>query len=121
MNTRVIVAGGRDFNDIQLMKATIKGLVQAGQLDNNCILICGMARGADMLAYTLWTELYHNPVERFPADWNTHGKPAGFIRNGAMAEKADLLVAFWDGQSRGTKHMIDTMQRMGKPVHIIRY
>jgi len=37
-----------------------------------------------------------------------------------MAQAGDMLVAFWDGQSPGTQHMIGCMQQLGKPVVVIR-
>jgi len=73
-----------------------------------------------MTAYSLWLQ-YENPVHKFYAAWNTHGKAAGFLRNADMARVADRLIAFWDGSSRGTAHMIQTMEKMGKPVRIFRY
>ena len=50
-----------------------------------------------------------------------YGKAAGFIRNQQMAQLADGLLAFWDRRSRGTKHLIETMRGMGKPVCVIDY
>lgn len=117
---KLIVAGGRDFVNTQVMITVLMDLVEKGKIDPNPELVCGMARGADMLAYSLWAN--HNmKIHTFPADWNKHGKSAGYIRNAEMGNFADVLVAFWDGKSRGTKHMIEYMQKLGKPVHIIGY
>ena len=57
----------------------------------------------------------------FPADWDKHGKSAGYKRNLEMAENADALIAFWDGESRGTKHMIDIAKEKNLLTRIIRY
>ena len=57
------------------------------------------------------------PVKRFPADWDTHGKAAGHIRNKQMADYADALLLIWDGESRGSKNMKETMLKLGKPVY----
>jgi hypothetical protein len=83
-------------------------------------IVSGMARGADLLA---WQYAQANDIQAycFYANWAIEGKAAGFARNRRMAENAHGLLAFWDGQSRGTKHMIDTMQRTNKPTWIIRY
>ena len=83
-------------------------------------IISGAARGADNLgavyAYDkgifLWT---------MPADWVKHGKKAGILRNLEMAKHADALVAFWDGKSKGTKHMIQTAIDRGLYIKVIYY
>ena len=106
---KLIIAGGRDFTDTKLLSGVIDQLVNRGELKDYAVsIVTGMARGADMLAH-------------FPADWNQYGKRAGFIRNKQMGDFADGLLAFWDGQSRGTKQMIEYMQSLGKPTHIVRY
>ena len=117
---KLIIAGGRDFNNGQLLISTLVDLVNKGNIPECPELVCGMARGADMLAYRLWAD-NNMVVHQFVPDWNGLGKRAGFVRNTEMAEFADALVAFWDGKSKGTKHMIDTMKWAGKPVYEVRY
>jgi Protein of unknown function (DUF2493). len=70
-------------------------------------VVSGTARGADT-AGEAWAEHHGVPVERFPADWDEHGKSAGPIRNQEMADYADAVVAIWDGKSSGTHNMIRT-------------
>lgn len=84
------------------------------------IIISGHARGADSLG-ELFARENHLQLEVYPADWSTHGKGAGHIRNAEMAQVSDCLVAFWDGESKGTKNMINNMKRLGKPVLIYNY
>lgn len=117
---KLIVAGGRDFNDYTLLSSTLNDLAHGQYKDREVSIVSGMARGADRLAYE-FAKTVHVECYEFHADWDKYGKAAGFRRNADMAQFADALVAFWDGESRGTKHMIDTMGRMGKPVHIVRY
>jgi hypothetical protein len=100
---KVIIAGGRDFDDYLTLNCEIDFL------NNHYFkleIVCGGARGADTLAENYAKQL-GLPVKVFPADWDKHGKSAGYLRNQQMAEYADMLVAFWDGKSKGTKHMID--------------
>ena len=117
---KLIVAGGRDFTDTNRMIAELQKLVESGEITDSPELVCGMARGADMLAYSLWAN-NRMPIHNFPANWNKHGKSAGYKRNQEMGEFADAAVCFWDGNSKGTKHMIDIMNRLNKPVYIMRY
>ena len=113
---KIIVAGGRDFDDWDLLVKTLSDEVKQGD-----IIISGEARGADTMGASFAERRPGIYLRRMPADWDRHGKSAGYRRNEAMAEVADKLVAFWDGQSRGTKHMIDLMKKLGKPVVIIKY
>lgn len=78
----------------------------------------GCARGADKLG-ELYAEQRGYQVIKFPADWDRHGKSAGYIRNEQMAKYANALVAFWDGTSRGTKHMIGLAKKHGITVRVI--
>lgn len=83
-------------------------------------IVCGMARGADRLGERYAKE-HGYQVIYFPADWDLDGKSAGFKRNVRMAEYADALVAFWDGESKGTKHMIEIAKEKGLDIRIKRY
>lgn len=116
---KLIVAGGRDFNDKQRMSEILDAWV-ANYGRTGFSVVSGMARGADLLA---WEYCRRNRVKcyEFPADWGQHGKAAGHIRNAEMARFADILIAFWDGESKGTKNMIQVMGREGKPVLIEEY
>jgi len=80
----------------------------------------GGARGVDRLAARYADQLGHL-VEEYEADWETHGKKAGIMRNLAMLDqRPDLVIAFWDGESRGTKHTIDEASRREIPVEVHR-
>ena len=81
-------------------------------------VICGGARGADSYGET-WAISNQIPIKYMLADWEKLGKAAGFIRNHQMGDYADELIAFWDGESSGTKDMIDYMNSLNKPVQIV--
>lgn len=59
-------------------------------------------------------------IKRFPPDWDSFGKKAGALRNIEMAKYGETLIAFWDGKSKGTKHMIDTAKERGLKVKVVR-
>lgn len=80
----------------------------------------GHARGADQMGET-YAQSKGYDVKIMPADWNRYGKSAGPIRNRAMADVSDVLVAFWDGKSRGTMHMISLARAKGLRVHVVGY
>ena len=114
---KLIVAGGRDFNNYELLA---EKLLDVMDKKPSISIVSGMARGADALGVYFAKE-HGLKVYPFPAHWNLHGNAAGPIRNRQMAEFADGLLAFWDGKSSGTKHMIEYMQSLNKPVEIVRY
>ena len=81
----------------------------------------GTARGVDRFGEQ-WAIENNVAIKRFPADWDTHGKRAGYLRNIQMDDYADALIAVWDGESRGTKHMIEEAKRKGLEwfVHLVK-
>ena len=120
---KVVIAGGRDFNDFDYLYESVATILKEFHWYNwkhEVVIISGTARGADKLgekfAHTAGIE-----VEKYPANWDKHGKSAGYKRNLEMAEASDVLIAFWDGKSKGTKHMIDIALAKGLEVHIFRY
>ena len=129
---RIIVAGSRDFNDFNLLSKNLTEYlsekVEANIIysPNQVEFISGTARGADTLGEK-YAYIYGYKVKRFPANWDLYGKRAGYIRNEQMAKysvenkRYGILFAFWDGKSRGTKHMIDLAKRYGLEVHVVNY
>ena len=89
---RVIIAGGRDFNDYALLKVKCDKILASKSQTHNIVVITGTARGADSLGEEYARENGY-AIDSRPADWNAHGKSAGFIRNVQMANSADALIA----------------------------
>ena len=124
---RVIIAGSRDFNDYELLKkSAIEIITKKTMLPDLTRIVSGGARGADTLGERFANEMGLE-ISRFIPDWDGLGKRAGYVRNAEMAKFAveddndGMLIAFWDGQSRGTKHMIDLAKRYGLEVHVVNY
>lgn len=114
---KVIIAGGRNFDDYELLRVVCNAVLATAK---DIEIVSGGASGADALGERYAAEMGY-PLKRFPADWNTHGKAAGPIRNKQMAEYANGLIAFWDSSSRGTKHMIETAKKNGLKVYVEEY
>ena len=110
---KYIVAGSRGFNNYEKLKEV---------LDKICLeeIVSGTAKGADTLGekYALENDIL---LTAFPAKWDEYGRSAGFRRNAEMAQYGDALVAFWDGQSSGTKHMIDLALAKGMWIKVVRF
>lgn len=117
---RLIVAGCRDFEDADLVYRELdrsRAKLRSGGGDLDCV-VSGCASGVDTIALC-WAEHHGVPVVRYPADWATHGRRAGPLRNAVMARNADGLLAIWDGRSRGTRSMIDEARKAGLPVRVV--
>jgi hypothetical protein len=88
---RVIVAGSRDFTDYEMLKAHLDKLLMFISVKDSIQIVCGGARGSDTLGERYAKERGYD-IAYFEADWDTHGKSAGYKRNVLMAENADALV-----------------------------
>ena len=115
--TKLIVAGSRTILDKDLVWDNIERLLVYND-PMDITIVSGLAKGPDQLGKA-YAEEYGIHCQPFPADWGKHGRSAGYIRNKEMAEYADELLAFWDGESNGTKNMIDLMRIAKKKTTII--
>ena len=111
---KTIIAGGRNVTTYSFVEEAVK---QSGFSITE--VVSGCARGADTLGEN-YAAKHNIPVKKFPADWSL-GKSAGYLRNLDMGNYGDALIAFWDGQSKGTKHMIDIALEKNLNVRIIYY
>lgn len=117
--TRIIIAGGRDFADA--IKAEEVFFQHFSDLwPEEITIVSGGARGADAIGERL-AKAYNTNLCIYPAQWDRYGKAAGYLRNSLMAANADVLLAFWDHKSKGTRHMIDLAGNAGLHTIITRY
>ena len=114
---RVIIAGSRSFNDYTLLREHCLSVLQEKMKTHRVIIVSGHARGADSLGERFANEL-GLPSELHPAKWRLLGKAAGMVRNAEMAKCSDALIAFWDGESRGTRHMINFARKRGLDISV---
>lgn len=124
---RVIIAGGRDFNNSSKLQYAMYDLMDKTYTTlSEMVVISGMARGADLLG-AKWANDHGVELEKYPAlwrGWNGKGpynNAAGYQRNERMAKTATHLIAFWDGKSKGTRHMINLAHRYDLDVTVVEY
>lgn len=108
----IAIVGSRNYSHLNKVTAFVATLP-----DDTCI-VSGGASGVDQTAEQA-AKAYHLSTIIYLSDWKSYGKRAGALRNQQIVNKADRLVAFWDGQSKGTKISIDMARARGIPVEII--
>lgn len=117
---KMAIVGSRTFNDYDLLKAKIEEIVKDNPeifVGKKLQIVSGGARGADALGERYAKENGYKTII-FKADWNKYGKSAGFRRNVDIIKTCDACIAFWDGESHGTKHDIDLCGQYNKPCFI---
>lgn len=119
---KIIIAGSRGISDYNILLMAMNTAINNGIIVNvhsvTTEIISGGARGVDTLArkYTIDNNLIL--VEMKPQYKYDNDRGAPLRRNTDMAKYGNVLIAIWDGVSTGTKHMIDQMNKLGKPVYV---
>ena len=110
---KVGIVGSREFKNYELFSDAMKQY-----LSDISWVVSGGAPGADSVAEK-WAKENKKMLTIYPADWLNLGKKAGYVRNTDIVKNSDMIIAFWDGKSKGTKHTIGLAQKMGKECKII--
>lgn len=109
----VAIVGSRDFSRLHLVEQFVLGLA------SDSVIVSGGAHGVDAVAEET-ARSRGLEVIIFKADWDKYGKSAGFIRNKSIVDHSDIIVAFWDGESKGTHSTIKLAKKFGKTLLIMR-
>ena len=108
----IAVIGSRNFSDYRLLESTLVVLPEITKI------VSGGAKGADSLA-EIYAEKYQLPLIVFKPDWQKYGRGAGIVRNREIIEAADMVVAFWDGSSKGTASSLKFAKSKGIPIKTV--
>ena len=114
----IAIVGGRDFNDYTLLKESILAYIDGHEKPEN--IVSGGAKGADTLAAQFAAEM-GIPLLVFKPDYQKYGRGATLVRNTQIIENAEVVFAFWDGHSKGTKDSIKKAEKLEKELYIIKY
>jgi len=114
----VIVAGSRTVVDYAYVAKCLDNIL-GDEPDVQITIISGTAKGADSMG-AKWANLTNGiTLVEMPAQWDRYGKSAGYRRNQDMANIASHVIVFWDGKSRGAKHMIDIAKKQDLPCRVL--
>lgn len=121
MVQKVVICGSRGINDYAALVSAIENCQKLGFIKAEFIVLSGGAYGVDKLAQRYATEQRLNFVEYKPVYDNSKGpdRKAPLERNLKMAHDGDIVLALWDGVSTGTKHMINSITRLGKVAYYV--
>ena len=110
---RVAIVGSRAFPDLRRVRRFVADLAPG------TVIVSGGAPGVDCCAAAAGRSRHLTVVEHF-AQWNLHGRRAGFLRNALIVRDCDCLVAFWDGRSPGTRNALYLARQAFLPFAILR-
>lgn len=110
---RVLITGSRDWDDVRAVtEALMQARIRFRDDEPFTLVSGGCPTGADRIGESLWSGI--GDIERHPADWQAHGKRAGFVRNAEMvALGADLCLAFIKNGSKGASMTADLAEKSG--------
>jgi len=106
------IVGSRTFNDELLENEILKSNL------NIIRIISGGAEGADILGEK-FANKHKIPTTILKPEWHIYGHSAGYKRNRDIINACDICIAFWNGESTGTKHSIDIAKKLKKPLIVI--
>lgn len=109
----VAIVGSREFPHKEMIESFVYSLPK------HWTIVSGGARGVDSWAIET-AEYHHRHTMVFIAEWHKYGRSAGFIRNNKIVRNCDVVVAFWDGSSKGTRHTIQLSKNLGRPCIVVR-
>jgi predicted Rossmann fold nucleotide-binding protein DprA/Smf involved in DNA uptake len=113
LKKKLAIVGSRNFDDYALLNEKL-----APYKDVAGLVVSGGAKGADSLGEK-WAKENNIPVKIFYPDWKKYGRAAGLVRNKEIINNAEVVIAFWDGQSSGTKSSIELAKKAGKKVEVV--
>lgn len=119
---RLVIAGGRGFNDYNHLSEEVSKYINDLNVESpeDLEIIVGGAKGADTLGKE-YAQRNFIPYTLIKADWDKHGKSAGYIRNAEMVDRATHVIAFWNKVSNGTRHTINYATKKGLGVKVVYY
>ena len=113
MEKKVVIGGCRDYTDYVFFKSCLDEILKTEK--DEIIIISGHCSGVDLMGER-YAEENGIKIEIFLPEWKKYGRAAGPLRNKKMVERADLVIAFWDGKSKGTKSLIKYAESNKKEV-----
>ena len=110
----IAIIGSRTVKNYEYVKYVLNDSIKTG----SDVIVSGGAKGADELGERFAREFCDKEPIIYKAEWEKYGRSAGFKRNHKIIEDCEMVIAFWDYESKGTKHSLDLAKDLGKCVFI---
>ena len=114
----MVIAGSREIRDYSQLTSLIAKVMPEYTNYERILIMTGGARGVDWMGKRYANEHGYLYKEFKPVYATQNDRYAPLRRNEEMAKLGDILIALWDGKSRGTEHMINCMKKKGKTTHV---
>ena len=111
MEQKIVIGGCRNYDNYESFKSRLDDIIKHKK--DKIIIISGHCSGVDLMGER-YAEENGFEIEIFLPEWKKYGRAAGPVRNKEMVNYADLVIAFWDGKSKGTKSLIKYAEKIGK-------
>ena len=123
-NYHILVCGGRTNLDYEYVDNILSTILNELDVDD-CEFVSGGCKGIDLLGEQ-FAKTHNYTIKQFLPDWKKFGRAAGIKRNAEMInyiKKFDnsIVIAFWNGESHGTKFTIENAKKNDIPVYVFRY
>lgn len=115
-NKKIAIIGSRDFKNKNLLNQKMKDLQE---LYNITLIVSGGAIGADTMGVQ-WANKNNIETKVFHPNFKKH-KKAYHYRNRQIVRESDIVVAFWNGHSTGTKYTIDYAKTLEKKLIVVKF
>lgn len=117
MKIRITIGGYRKYDNYDVFCKNVDAYISETGADEITIL-SGHCSGVDMMAERYAAEKGYC-LEVYPAEWDRYGLAAGPMRNQVMVVNSDMVIAFWNGTSKGTRNLIDTAKKLNKILRVV--
>lgn len=110
----IAVIGSRNFNDYEFVENIVSEVIadmKNQTISDTITIVSGGAKGTDLLAERFANQ-HSFPLLIFRPDYKSFGKAAPIRRNREILEHSDMVIAFWDGESKGTRYMIENAEKL---------
>lgn len=108
---KIAVIGSRKLPEFDLGPYLPAGTTQ---------IISGGAKGVDSIA-AAYAQNHGIPLVEYRPDYQRYGRAAPLVRNRQIVDSCDMVLAFWDGVSRGTAYTVRYAKQKGVPCKLYRY